>query len=59
MKQSIRHGRGLEDIYLNRSKQKMFIIFIIYITHYSLTFLVLKQMQEREMNGWKIELYSS
>ena len=37
-------GRGLEDIYLNRREQKMFIVFIRYITCYSLIFLVNKEV---------------
>ena len=38
------YGKGLEDTYQNRRKQKMFIVFIRYITYYSLIFLVDKQM---------------
>ena len=44
------YGRRLDDIYLylNRHKQKLFIVFIRYITYYSLIFLVHKQVQEHE-----------
>ena len=38
------YGRGLENIYLNRRKKKMFMVFIRYITYYSLIFLVHKQV---------------
>ena len=38
------YGRGLDDIYLNRRKEKMFIVFIRYATYYSLIFLVHEQV---------------
>ena len=53
------YGRGLQLIFLNRCKKKIFIIFIRYITYCSLVFLFHKQMEEYEKNKWKIELYSS
>ena len=52
------YGRELEEIYQNRRKQKTFIVFIRYITYYSLIFFVHKQVWEDEKNEWKMELYS-
>ena len=52
------YGRELEEIYENRRKQKTFIVFIRYITYYSLIFFVHKQVWEDEKNEWKMELYS-
>ena len=42
--------RELKDIYLNRGKQETVIVFIRYITYYSLIFLVLKQVKEHNNN---------
>ena len=51
--------RELKDIYLNRGKQETIIVFIRYITYYSLIFLVLKQVKEHNNNEWKMEVYPS
>lgn len=52
------YERVIEDIYLSKSEQKIFIVFIRYITNYSLILIARKQVQEHEKNKWKMELYS-
>ena len=53
------YERVIEDIYLSKREQKIFIFFIRYIKYYSLIFIARKQVQEHEKNESKMELYRS
>ena len=44
------YERVIEDIYLSKREQKIIIVFIRYITNYSLIFIARKQVQEHEKN---------
>ena len=44
------YERVIEDIYLSKREQKIFIVFIRYITNYSLILIARKQVQEHEKN---------